>query len=163
MTISFKKPDVEQFFQTYNITHFTVNKNETQLVLNSNLNGKFNLWAMDLPGNFPYPITYHNENSDFVKFDPEDRFLLTGMDHDGDENFQIYALPTEGGKPLPVRTGEANEKYYFSDLSEDGNRLYYMTSRDNPTYLDARCYHFEDGKDELLIKGQESPIFFERR
>lgn len=159
MLITFKKPDIEQFFQTYNITHFTVNKAETELVFNSNLNGKFNLWAMDLPGTYPYPLTYHNENSNFVEFDPKDRFLLTGIDNDGDENFQIYALPVEGGKPLPVLTGETNEKYYFTDLSEDGNRLYYMTSKENPTFLDIRRLNLDTEKDELLIRGEGSPFF----
>ncbi|HEX7065787.1 MAG TPA: S9 family peptidase [Bacillales bacterium] len=159
--ISFQKPDVEQFFQTYNITHFAVNKEETKLVFNSNLNGKFNLWAMDLPNTYPYPLTYHGQNSGFVKFDPKSRFLLTSLDHDGDENFQIYALPVEGGNPQPLLTGEPHEKYYFADLSKDGERIYYITSKDNPQFLDVRRLNLNTKEDELLISGKDSANFLQ--
>ncbi|HET7615350.1 MAG TPA: S9 family peptidase, partial [Bacillales bacterium] len=157
--ISFQKPDAEQFFRTYNITHFTVNKDETKLVMNSNLNGKFNLWAMDLPNTYPYPLTFQDQNSQFVKFDPENRYLLTGFDNDGDENFQIYSLPIAGGKPHPVLTGEKHEKYFFADLSEDGGRLYYMTSKENPQFLDVRCRNLKTEDDNLLLSGKDSAVF----
>ncbi|HET7581092.1 MAG TPA: S9 family peptidase [Bacillales bacterium] len=159
--ISFPRPDAEQFFRTDNITHFTVSKDEATLFFNSNINGKFNLWAMDLPNTYPYPLTFHGQNSNFVKVDPENRFLLTGLDQDGDENFQIYALPVEGGKPKPLLTGEKDEKYFFADLTEDGERLYYVTSKENPVFLDVRRLNLVSGEDELLIQGEGNPIFLD--
>ena len=160
MTISFPKPDIEQFLRTYYTTHFTVNKNESKLVFSSNLNGKFNLWAMDLPSTYPYALTFNNQSSEFAEFDPNGQFILTGFDNDGDENYQIYAIPTEGGTPFPILTGEKHEKYYFGYLSKDGNRIYYMTSKDNPQFLDIRLYHLDSGKDELLIKGENGTTYF---
>ena len=47
--IKFPKPTVEQFFRTYNISNFTVSKDEQRLIFSSNLNGKANLWAIDFP------------------------------------------------------------------------------------------------------------------
>ena len=54
--IKFSKPTVEQFFQTYVISDFTVSNNEQKLIFSSNLNGKMNVWAMDLPDQFPFVI-----------------------------------------------------------------------------------------------------------
>lgn len=159
--IQFPKPDVEQFLRTYSISHFTVNKDETKLVYGSNLNGKFNLWTMDLPHTYPYPLTFNDQSSSFVTFDPHDRFLLTDFDNNGDENYQIYALPVSGGNPQPLVTGDNEEKYFYAQLSEDGNRLYYMTSRDNPSFLDVRRRHLNTGDDDLLFKGQEGLIELE--
>ena len=155
--IPFAKPTVEQFFRTYTITNFAVNGDESKLIFNTNLNGKMNLWAMDLPGSYPYLFAHRDESCNFIKFDPENRYVLAGYDKDGDENFQIYAIPLEGGLPQPLISGEADEKYYFSHLSDDGKRLYYITSLDNEIYLNTHMHNLESGVDTLLNIGEISP------
>ncbi|GAA0414336.1 hypothetical protein GCM10008934_01410 [Virgibacillus salarius] len=154
--LNFPKPTVEQFFRTYTITNFTVSGDEKRLIFTSNLNGKMNLWAMDLPDTFPYLFAHHDEACSFIKVDPNNRFVLAGFDKDGDENHHIYALPAEGGLPQPLVTGEASEKYFFSHLSEDGERLYYMTSEDNPSFLNARVRDLRTDTDQLIHEGEES-------
>lgn len=154
--ISFAKPTVEQFFRTYTITNFAVNNDETKIIFNTNLNGKMNLWAMDLPGSFPYLFAHRDESCNFIKFDSENRYVLAGFDNDGDENYQIYSIPLEGGLPQPLITGESNEKFYFSHLSDDGKRLYYVTSLDNPMYLNTHMRNLESGVDTLLHIGETS-------
>lgn len=159
--IQFPKPTVEQFFRTYAITHFTVNDTEDRLVFNTNLNGKMNLWAMDLPDAFPYLFGHRDESANFIKFDPKNRYVLTGFDKDGDENYQIYALAPEGGLPQPLITGDPEDKYFYSHLSQDGERIYYMTSKDNPSYLNTRVYHLDDQSDHLINEGDEGPTVLE--
>ena len=155
--ISFPKPTVEQFFRTYTITNFLVSSDEKRLVFNANLNGKMNLWAMDLPDTNPYLFAHRDESCSFIEFDPKNRYVLAGYDKDGDENYQIYAMPSEGGLPEPLITGEASEKYYFSHLSEDGERVYYGTSEENPSYLNTRVRNLQNGEDTLLNVGEISP------
>ncbi|NAO99533.1 alpha/beta fold hydrolase [Halomonas sp. MG34] len=153
----FPKPTVEQFFRTYAITNFTVSSDEQKLLFSSNLNGKVNVWGMDLPDTFPYLFAHNDESISFLKFDPKGRYVLAGYDKDGDENHQIYALPPTGGLPQPLVTGDAEEKYFFAHLSDDGNRLYYMTSEGNPSFLNARVRNLEDDTDTLLNEGETSP------
>lgn len=155
--IKFPKPTVEQFFQTYVITNFTVSDDEQRLIFSSNLNGKMNVWSMDLPDQFPYLFAQQDESCNFLKFDPKNRYVLAGFDQDGDENFQIYSVPFEGGLPQPLITGEPSEKYFFTHLSEDGERLYYMTSEDNPSFLNAHVRDLHTGEDKLLNIGERSP------
>ncbi|MFC5602245.1 alpha/beta fold hydrolase [Sporosarcina koreensis] len=154
--IPFAKPTVEQFFRTYTITNFAVNNDETKLIFNTNLNGKMNLWAVDLPGSFPYLFAHRDESCNFIKFDAENQYVLAGFDNDGDENYQIYSIPFEGGLPQPLITGESSEKFYFSHLSDDGKRLYYVTSLDNPMYLNTHMRNLESGIDTLLHIGETS-------
>src|SRR5690625_7679744 len=114
--IKFPKPTVEQFFRTYVITNFTVSDDEEKLIFGTNLNGKMNLWAMDLPNEFPYLFAQVDESCSFIKIDPENRYVLAGFDKDGDENYQIYALPYERseerrvGKECKARCAEEHEK-----------------------------------------------------
>ena len=157
--ISFSKPTVEQFFRTYTITNFAVSKDEKKLVFNANLNGKMNLWAMDLPDTYPYLFAHRDESCNFIKFDPENRYVLAGFDKDGDENYQIYGIPLEGGLPEPLITGAADEKYYYGHLSGDGERLYYVTSEENPSFLNTRVRDLKSGTDTLLNSGEGSPTY----
>lgn len=157
--IKFSKPTVEQFLRTYVISNFAVSKDESRLVFNTNLNGKMNLWAMDLPSTFPYLFAQKDQSSNFIKFDPEGRYVLTGYDNDGDENYQIYAVPSEGGVPQGLITGEASEKYYYVHLSDDGKRVYYVTSEGNPNFLNTRVRNLEDGSDTLLNEGTNGPTY----
>ncbi|GAB3796052.1 S9 family peptidase [Virgibacillus kimchii] len=155
--ITFSKPIVEQFFHTYKIIDFAVSKDEKRLIFSSNLNGKMNLWAMDLPDNFPYLFSHLDEFCHSISIDPQYRFVLAGFDKDGDENFQIYAIPYEGGLPQPFITGAASEKYFLSHLSEDGKRVYYITSENNPNYLNTHLYNLENASDTLINTGEVSP------
>lgn len=157
--IKFPKTRVEQFFRTYSISQFAVNKEESKLIFGTNINGTMNLWAVDLQGEirFPYQFAEKGESTQFVTFDPEGRYVLAGFDKDGDENYQIYALPPEGGIPHPLITGEAEDKFSFSHLSEDGKRIFYNTSVDNPTYQNTRVHNLEDGSDTLLHEGETAP------
>ncbi|MEC0257950.1 hypothetical protein PAEVO_37810 [Paenibacillus sp. GM2FR] len=155
--IEFPKPDVEQFFQTYGIRTFGISADESRLVFSSSLNGKFNLWAMELEGetSYPYPLTYNDQIASFIKLDPEGRHILTAFDRDGNENYQFHALPWNGGEPMPLFEGaDADDKHYFVHLSEDGKRLYYVTSKGNPSFLNSRVYHLDTKEDQLLHEGE---------
>ncbi|WP_440898022.1 alpha/beta fold hydrolase [Amphibacillus sp. Q70] len=154
--INFPKPTVEQFFHTFVITDFTVSEDEQRLVFSSNMNGKDNLWALDLPAMFPYLFAQHDQSIDFLQFDPHNRYLLTSYDQDGDENYQSYALPFTGGIAQPLTPSEPGDKFYFSHLSEDGERLYYNTSRGNPSFLNTHVYHLQDQTDQLIEKGDQA-------
>jgi prolyl oligopeptidase PreP (S9A serine peptidase family) len=157
--IDFPKHDAEQFFETYMIDKFTVSKDEKRLVFSLNLNGKPNLWAMDLPNTYPYPLTYCNQKSDFIALDSNGKFILTSFDEDGDENYQIHALRPGGGKPFNLISTNKEEKHEFGHLSEDGERLYYTTSRDNEMYLNVRRYNIRTKEDELLHTGAETRTY----
>ncbi|WAA08766.1 S9 family peptidase [Fervidibacillus albus] len=156
--IQFSKPDVEQFFRTLNVQTFTVRNDEKQIVFSTNLNGHYNLWAMDLPNAFPYPLTFHDQSCQSLYYEKGGQFIVAGFDHDGDENTQLYALPPYGGELVPLRTKE-KERHFFVHLSKDGKRLYYVGTKGNPSYLNSYMYHIETGEETILLEGKETPTF----
>ncbi|SFI96597.1 S9 family peptidase [Thermoflavimicrobium dichotomicum] len=155
--ISFPKPDVELFFRTFHIQQFAVSRDEKQLVFSTNLNGKYDLWAMDLPHLFPYPITFQGQNCGGIHMDPQGRFLLAAFDQDGNENWQIYALPRQGGQLKPIRVN-TEHKFYLEHVSADGERIYYLANHENARYLNIYRYHLKDEKEELLVEGKDAPL-----
>ncbi|SEM69235.1 S9 family peptidase [Lihuaxuella thermophila] len=155
---SFDKPDVEQFFRTFSIQRFAVSPDEKQLVFSTNLAGKYDLWAIDLPVLFPYPLTFNGQNCHHLLFDKQGRFLLASFDRDGDENAQIYALPPSGGPMKPVRLAEKKQNHPVH-LSGDGKRLYYYSNKENGTFINSYCYHIDENREELILEGKEAPTY----
>jgi dipeptidyl aminopeptidase/acylaminoacyl peptidase len=153
--IQFSKPDVEQFFRTFAVQNFAVSPDEKQLIFSTNLNGKFNLWAMDLPNTFPYPLTFIDQSCDTIQYDKQGRFVIVGFDHDGDENTQLYAIPPQGGQLAPIRVKEG-ERHFLTSLSKDGERLYYSSTKGNQTYINSYCYHLNTEKEDLIIEGEDA-------
>jgi dipeptidyl aminopeptidase/acylaminoacyl peptidase len=156
--LRFGKPDVEQFFRTFAIQTFAVSPNENQLIFSTNLSGKFNLWAMDLPNQFPYPLTFIDQNCHGLKFDKQGRFVIALFDKDGDENTQIYALPPKGGELKPIRIKEGH-RHMFPLLTNDGKRLYYTSTKDNPTYLNIFRYDLETDQEEIILQGSDAATY----
>lgn len=156
--ITFKKPDVEQFFRTLGIQTFAVSPDETQIIFSTNISGKYNLWAMDLPNTFPYPLTFIDQSCQSLAYDKEGRFVIAGFDNDGDENTQLYALPPQGGTMEPIRTQEG-ARHFFTSLSKDGKRLYYTGTKDNPVYLNSYSYDLETGKENTIIEGEGAATY----
>ncbi|MCA1030202.1 S9 family peptidase [Bacillus timonensis] len=156
--LTFKKPEVEQFFRTYGIQNFAVSPDESQLILSTNISGKYNLWGMDMPNQFPYPLTFMDQSCQELVYDKEGRFIIAGFDRDGDENTQLYAMPVQGGdlKPLRVQDGE---RHMNPILSKDGKRLYYTSTKDNPTYLNSYLYDLVSEKEEVINKGEKAATY----
>ncbi|WP_218672180.1 S9 family peptidase [Marinilactibacillus piezotolerans] len=158
--MNFKKASFEQFFHTNRIGTFAVSKDESKLIYMTDVTGNPNLWAIDLKvSTTPYLFAKYDESVSFIKISPDNEFVLAGFDKDGNENTQIYALPIQGGYPEPLVTGDASEKYYFAELSEDGKRLYYMTSESNPNFLNTHVRDLETQEDKLLEEGAEAPTY----
>ncbi|WP_202081147.1 S9 family peptidase [Caldalkalibacillus salinus] len=153
--ITFNKPDVEQFFRTYGIQTFAVSPDESQVVFSTNLSGKYNLWSMNLPHQFPQPLTFIDQSCQALTFDKNGRYMIAGFDQDGDENTQLYALPPQGGTLQPVRTKQGY-RHMEPQLSKDGQRLYYTSNKDNEVYLNVYVYDLEKDEESRLIEGTEA-------
>ncbi|MBM7552050.1 S9 family peptidase [Thalassobacillus pellis] len=156
--ITFSKPDVEYFFQTFGIQTFTVSPDESQLVFSTNMNGSYNLWGMDLPNNFPYPLTFHNQSCYELAYDPKGKFILAVIDQDGDENGQIYALPPQGGDLKPIRMADG-KRHMLPLLSEDGKNVYYTSTKDDATYMKSYRYDLISGEEEVVIHGKDAATY----
>jgi dipeptidyl aminopeptidase/acylaminoacyl peptidase len=156
--IQFKKPDIENFYRTFNIQSFTVSPDEKQLVFSTNLTGKYNLWAMDLPNQYPYPLTFVDQTCQALSYSHDGSFMVVGFDNDGDENGQLYALPPAGGEMVPLRTAEGH-RHMLPFLSKDDQRLYYTSTKGNETYLNIYRYDIESGEESIVVEGDGAACF----
>ncbi|MGV3465354.1 MAG: S9 family peptidase [Heyndrickxia sp.] len=156
--VTFKKPDIENFYRTFNIQAFNVSPDEKQLVFSTNLTGKYNLWAMDLPNQYPYPLTFVDQNCHALTYSHDGNFLVVGFDQDGDENAQLYALPPAGGELVPLRTAEGH-RHMHPILSKDDKKLYYTSTKNNETFLNIYRYDLEKEEESVVFEGADAASF----
>ncbi|MCK1993496.1 S9 family peptidase [Peribacillus muralis] len=156
--ITFPKPDVEQFLRTFSIGDFIVRPDEKQLVFSTNLSGKYNLWGMDLPNSFPYPLTSIDQSCQDLLYDKQGRFIIAGFDQDGNENTQFYGIPLKGGAMKAIVHHE-NTRNFMPILSNDSQRLYYTTSRGNPSFLNSYCLDLESGQETQILEGEDAATY----
>ncbi|WP_128894988.1 S9 family peptidase [Longirhabdus pacifica] len=154
--ITFEKTGVEKFLNTKYISMFSINHDETQCVFSTNITGQFNVWAMDLPDTYPYQITFQDQSCQYITHDKEGKFIIVGIDQDGDENTQLYAVPPQGGEIVPVSV-EEGERHINPILSDDGQKLYYTSTKNNPSYLNLYCQDFRSGEITLIHEGKDFP------
>src|SRR5699024_1111823 len=121
--MKFQKTTVEQFFTTYSIAYFSISADEKRLLFSSNMNGKVNIYGMDLPNYYPYQFSGKNESTSFIQAAPNGEYVLAGFDKDGNENHKIYAIPPEGGMPEQLIDAADTDKIMFPKLSKDGSRV----------------------------------------
>ncbi|WP_223700028.1 S9 family peptidase [Sutcliffiella deserti] len=155
---TFKKPEAEQFFRVFNIQDFTLSPDEKQLVYSTNLTGHYNLWAMDLPNSYPYPLTFNNQSCHALKYEPNGKYILASFDHDGNELTQFYALPSQGGSLEDLRVDE-EYRHMAPKYSKDAKRLYYTGSKNNKTYLNTYCYDLETKEETLIVEGESASTY----
>jgi dipeptidyl aminopeptidase/acylaminoacyl peptidase len=88
------------------------------VVISTNLTGRFNLWRVDLGVSFPSQLTQSEEAQIPVDVTP-DGLALYLEDRGGDENYDLYAVPVNGGPPVNLtNTPEFEEN--SPQLSRDG-------------------------------------------
>ncbi|WP_442853765.1 S9 family peptidase [Bacillus sp. TH008] len=144
----------KQIFDVLRITNFAVHPEETQLVFDTNINGKSNLWAMDLPHLYPYQLTFLNQDSSGIAYSKDGSELFAGFDNDGDEQSCLYRFPSKGGE-MRLLNGTQLDRH-FSPIPVK-HAVYYSSESSNPTFLNTYKYDLQTGEERLVFEGKDGP------
>ncbi|WP_175989435.1 hypothetical protein [Bacillus sp. Marseille-Q1617] len=148
-------PEVEQYFHSVEISTFSVDEEGEKVVFSTNLDGQYNLWAMDLPHLYPYQLTAINQISNQIHVDSENQFIAATFEHDGDENFQLHYLPLSGGTPVPFNKAESKSRCYQACFSQN-HEMYYSSNHEN-ALLNIYKIDLKSNETTLIQKGEKAP------
>lgn len=107
------------------------------------------------------PLSAHicGSKSQGLLYDKQSRFIIAGFDQDGNENTQFYGIPLQGGAMKEIVYHE-DTRNFMPMLSEDSNKLYYTSSKGNPSYLNAYCLDLESGRETKVLEGKDAKNVF---
>lgn len=95
---------------------------DKDLVISTNLTGRYNLWLVPMTGGFPIQLTRSDERQWGTVFSPDGNTIVFASDHAGAEMFDLYALPRAGGPVVNLTaTDDATESGAI--FSPDGRWL----------------------------------------
>ena len=117
----------------------------------SNLTGEFNLWRQAIgprgERGFARPLTAFRDRAvrAFVP-SPDGRTIYFTADEDGDEQFQIYRLSTDGGDPEPL-TSDRTVRHELGRgaLHVNSGRLLYVDNARTPGDMDVVVHDLRRG------------------
>jgi dipeptidyl aminopeptidase/acylaminoacyl peptidase len=115
----------------------------------SNLSGRLSLYAMDEQGGVPEPLLPPQlalQNPELVEGHsfqvlPDLGRIVVMIDHDGDENYEPFLVPIEGGVPEPLVPDafDGHRSHLVSIDPEAGIAYFAAESRKKPIIRALRC------------------------
>ena len=106
-----------------------------QLFVSTNMTGRFNIWRMDLDGSWPVQLTQSDDNQGGFAVSPDGKTIYYTQDKGGNEQYDIYAVPTAGGAPRDLtNTPDVREEGPL--VSPDGREMALSTKRSGQGQVD---------------------------
>ena len=133
----------------------------------SDLSGRLSLYAMDERGSVPEPLLPPQialQNPKLIGGEsfavlPELEQILVLLDHDGDENYEPFLIPLEGGFPEPVAPETfANRRSHIVDLDRAAGIAYVAAEERGQSLFTALRLHIESGETETLAQSPYGAI-----
>jgi len=69
-----------------------------QIVFTSDIAGRSNLWKVRASGGWPIQLTQSDERQYNAAWSPDGKWIVYQQDHAGDELWDLYAVPSDGGQ-----------------------------------------------------------------
>jgi dipeptidyl aminopeptidase/acylaminoacyl peptidase len=104
-----------------------------RVVLQTNLTGRFNLWTVSATGSWPQQLTRSDDPSTFPVWSPDGHWIVYSADRDGNETYDLYAVPADGGESINL-TASDNASERYAQWSPDSRSLAFeLQSKDAST------------------------------
>jgi len=126
----------------------SVSADGTMVAYASDASGQFNLWTQPAEGGRARQLTFFTERSvREVAWAPGGERIAFAADTQGDEQYQVFLVPVDGGEPVMVSTGTGQhhlaEKAPFTP---DGRYLLYSgPGTDDPAVQDMIAWDMDGG------------------
>jgi dipeptidyl aminopeptidase/acylaminoacyl peptidase len=93
-----------------------------QVVISTNLTGRYNLWRMSADGSWPVQLTRSDDRHNGVTISADGKWVVFQSDQGGNEMYDLYAVPLAGGETIDL-TNTAQVSETGAQFSPDGRRL----------------------------------------
>jgi Tol biopolymer transport system component len=113
---------VEAILTTTNIDWITRSNDGRKLAYTSTASGRQNLWIMNADGTGAHQLVMNDDRQIRARFTPNDGAVVYNQDRNGNEYYDIYEVPVDGGEPRNL-TNTPDISETVSQFSPDGKLL----------------------------------------
>lgn len=91
---------VEDLFYTKNVSDAAWSPDGKEIALSTNLTGRSNLWKVAATGAWPIQLAVSEDRQAGEEWSPDSRWLIFAQDKGGNELWDLYAVPRNGGEVI---------------------------------------------------------------
>lgn len=91
---------VDNLYYTRNVFGPAWSPDGQQIVFTTDISGRFNLWKVRASGGWPIQLTQSDDLQSNAVWSPDGKWIVYQQDHAGNELYDLYAIPADGGEPL---------------------------------------------------------------
>ena len=88
---------IDDLFYTRSLAGGAWSPDGKQIVFSTNLTGRINLWKVSADGGWPIQLSQSDERQVGAAWSPDGKWIAFTSDRGGDEMYDIYAIPSDGG------------------------------------------------------------------
>ena len=91
---------IDDLYYTRNVFGPSWSPDGRQVVFTTDMSGRFNLWKVSAAGGWPIQLTQSDDVQSSAVWSPDGKWIVYQQDRAGDEMYDLYATPSEGGEVI---------------------------------------------------------------
>ena len=150
---------VEDLYYTRSVFGAAWSPDGQQVLFSSDMSGRFNLWKVRASGGWPIQLIQSDDVQSGAIWSPDGKWIVYQQDHAGNELYDLYAIPSDGGEPINLtNTPEIREQ--DPHWSPDGNTIAFAYKPKEGTTYDIALLDWATHKVHKLTNEQQPGYFW---
>jgi dipeptidyl aminopeptidase/acylaminoacyl peptidase len=113
---------VDDLYYTRSVFDAAWSPDGQQIVFTTDISGRSNLWKVRASGGWPIQLTQSDDRQYSAVWSPDGKWIVYQQDHAGDELWDLYAIPSDGGGTVNL-TNTTAIREQDPHWSHDGNTI----------------------------------------
>jgi dipeptidyl aminopeptidase/acylaminoacyl peptidase len=93
---------VDDLYYTRSVFGAAWSPDGQQIVFTTDISGRSNLWKVRASGGWPIQLTQSDDRQYSAAWSPDGKWIVYQQDHAGDELWDLFAIPTDGGEAVNI-------------------------------------------------------------
>jgi dipeptidyl aminopeptidase/acylaminoacyl peptidase len=125
---------IEDLYYTRSSSDAAWSPDGKEVVLTTDLSGRQNLWKVTASGGWPLQLAQSDDRQFGSAWSPDGKWIVYQQDKGGNEMWDLYAVPSEGGEPVNL-TNTPDIREQGPLWSHDGKTISFgYKPKDSPVY-----------------------------
>jgi dipeptidyl aminopeptidase/acylaminoacyl peptidase len=125
-----------------------------QIVFTTDISGRSNLWKVRASGGWPIQLTPSDDRQYSAVWSPDGKWIVYQQDRAGNELWDLYAVPSEGGEVVNV-TNTPGIREQDPHWSHDGSTIAFAYKRKEGSQYDIALLDWSSRKVHKLTNEQQ--------
>jgi dipeptidyl aminopeptidase/acylaminoacyl peptidase len=145
---------IEDLYFTKSVFGAAWSPDGKQIAFTSDIAGRPNLWKVIASGGWPIQLTQSDERQYNAAWSPDGQWIVYQQDHAGDELWDLYAVPSDGGEIVNLTNTPAIREQ-DPHWSHDGRTIAFAYKPKEGSQYDIALLNWSTRKVQLLTHEQQ--------